>query len=82
MPSCRYIALYAETERSQALSLAPKAQLELRARVTRLRQLTEVRTAQKNQRRLVSVAAFEKSSEQMLGFLAQQIAELEQSISD
>jgi transposase len=41
------IAWYAETKQSQPLSLAPKAQLELRARVTRLRQLTEVRTAQK-----------------------------------
>ena len=62
------ITWYAETKGGQALSLAPKAQLELRARVTRLRQLTEVRTAQKNQRRLVSVAAIEKSFEQMLGF--------------
>ena len=76
------IAWYAETKQSQPLSLAPKAQLELRARVTRLRQLTEVRTAQKNQRRLVSLPAIEKSFEQMLGFLAQQIAELEQAISE
>src|SRR6202042_3762820 len=40
------IAWYAETKKSQPLCLAPKTQLELRARVTRLRQLTEMRTAQ------------------------------------
>jgi transposase len=76
------IAWYAETKQSQPLSLAPKGQLELRARVTRLRQLTAVRTAQKNQRRLVSLPAIEKSFEQMLGFLGQQIAELEHAISE
>ena len=43
-----------QTKKSQPLCLAPQTQLELRARVTRLRQLTEVRTAQLNQQRLVT----------------------------
>ncbi len=49
------IAWYAETKKSQPLCLAPQTQLELRALVTRLRQLTEVRTAQLNQQRLVTM---------------------------
>src|ERR1700727_2106731 len=47
------IAWYAETRKSPPQCLAPRTQLELRARVTRLRQLTEVRTAPLNQQRLV-----------------------------
>jgi transposase len=76
------IAWYAETKQSQPLSLAPQTQLELRARVTRLRQLTEVRTAQLNQRRLVSIPAIGKGFEQMLSFLDQQIEELEEAIRE
>ncbi len=56
------IAWYAQTRRSQPLCLAPPTQLELRARVTRLRQLTEVRTAQLNQQRLVTNEAVQKAS--------------------
>jgi transposase len=75
------IAWYAETKKSPALCLAPQTQLELRARVTRLRQLTEVRTAQLNQQRLVTNSAVQKGFGQMLAFLAQQIEELEQAIA-
>lgn len=75
------IAWYAETKKSQPLCLAPKTQLELRARVTRLRQLTEMRTAQLNQQRLVIDPAIQKGFRKMLKFLAQQIEELEQAIA-
>jgi transposase len=75
------IAWYAETRESQPLCLASKTQLELRARVTRLRQLTEVRTAQLNQQRLVIHPAVRKGFGKMLKFLAQQIEELEQAIA-
>jgi transposase len=75
------IAWYAETKNSQPLCLAPQTQLELRARVTRLRQLTEVRTAQLNQQRLVTNPAIQKSFREMLAFLAAQIKELEQAIA-
>ena len=48
------IAWYAEVKKSQPVCLAPHSQQHLRALVTRLRQLTEVRTAQLNQQRLVT----------------------------
>jgi transposase len=75
------IAWYAETKKCQPLCLAPKTQLELRARVTRLRQLTEMRTAQLNQKRLVTDPAIQKGFRKMLRFLAQQIKELEQAVA-
>ena len=75
------IAWYAQTRQSQPLCLAPPTQLELRARVTRLRQLTEVRTAQLNQQRLVTNPAIQNSFHQMLKFLATQIEELQQAIA-
>lgn len=75
------IAWYAQTKKSQPLCLAPQTQLQLRARVTRLRQLTEVRTAQLNQQRLVTNDAVQKGFRQMLTFLAEQIRELEQAIA-
>ncbi len=75
------IAWYAQTRKSQPLCLAPPTQIELRARVTRLRQLTEVRTAQLNQQRLVTNPAIQNSFRAMLTFLAEQITELEQAIA-
>jgi transposase len=75
------IAWYAETKKSQPLCLAPETQLELRARVTRLRQLTDVRTAQLNQQRLVTNSAVREGFAKMLAFLAAQIRELEQAIA-
>jgi transposase len=64
------IAWYAQTKRSQPLCLAPPTQLELRARVTRLRQ-----------QRLVTNDAVQKGFRAMLTFLAEQIRELEQNIA-
>jgi transposase len=75
------IAWYAETKKSQPVCLAAETQLELRARVTRLRQLTELRTAQLNQQRLVSNRAVQAGFKKMLTFLAKQIAELERAIT-
>ena len=75
------IAWYAETKKSQPLCLAPHTQLELRARVTRLRQLTEIRTAQLNQQRLVTNRAVADGFRQMLAFLAAQMEELEEAIA-
>ena len=75
------IAWYAETRKSPPQCLAPRTQLELRARVTRLRQLTEVRTAQLNQQRLVIHPDVQRGFRKMLKFLAQQIEQLEQAIA-
>jgi transposase len=75
------IAWYAEVKKSKALCLAPPSQQHLRALVTRLRQLTEVRTAQLNQRRLVTDRSVQASFTKMLAFLARQIGDLEQRIA-
>jgi transposase len=48
------IAWYAEVKQSQPVCLAPRTQQHLRALVTRLRQLTDIRTAQRNQQRLIT----------------------------
>jgi transposase len=75
------IAWYAEVKQCQPVCLAPQTQLELRARVVRLRQLTEVRTTQLNQQRLVINRAVQTTFREMLAFLAEQIADLEQAIA-
>ena len=75
------IAWYAEVKKSAPLCLLPASQQRLRALVTRLRQLTQVRTAQLNQARLVSDAIVEASFAEMLAFLAQQIGVLETAIA-
>jgi transposase len=75
------IAWYAEVKQSVPLTLAPATQQHLRALVTRLRQLIEVRTAQLNQQRLVTNRAVEASFAKMLAFLAKQIRDLEQKIA-
>ena len=48
------IAWYAEVKNSMPMCLSPASQQQLRALVTRLRQLTAVRTAQRNQQRLIT----------------------------
>jgi transposase len=75
------IAWYAETKKSPPMCLAPQTQIELRARVTRLRQLTELRTAQLNQQRLVTNRAVQAGFKKMLAFLDKQMTELEQAIA-
>lgn len=75
------IAWFAETKRSQPVCLSSPSQLQLRALVTRLRQLTQIRTAQLNQARLVTDPAVMALIEQLLALVARQIGELESSIA-
>ncbi len=75
------IAWYAEVKQSPPLGLAPASQQHLRALVTRLRQLTEIRTAQLNQQRLVTDAAVQASFAELLAVVAAQIGALEQNIA-
>jgi transposase len=75
------IAWFAEVKSSLPLALAPRSQQHLRALVTRLRQLTDLRTAQLNQQRLVTDGAVQKSFTQLLAAVARQIRQLEQRIA-
>lgn len=75
------IAWYAEVRQCSPVCLAPKNQLQLRAWVTRLRQLTEIRTAQLNQQRLVTERCVQASFTKLLALVARQIRDLEQRIA-
>ena len=75
------IAWFAETKNSPPVCLSSARQVQLRALVTRLRQLTEVRTAQKNQSRLVTDPAVVGLFERLLDVINVQIEELEISIA-
>jgi transposase len=75
------IAWYAEVKKSPPACLAPKSQQHLRALVTRLRQLTDIRTAQLNQQRLVTDRAVQASFKKLLAVLARQIHDLEKRIA-
>ncbi len=75
------IAWYAEVKKSPPACLAPRSQQHLRALVTRLRQLTEIRTAQLNQQRLVTDRAVQASFKKLLAVLARQIRDLEKRIA-
>jgi transposase len=75
------IAWYAEVKQSMPLRLAPHTQQHLRALVTRLRQLTAIRTAQLNQQRLITEPVVQASFEELLGVVARQIRTLEQQIA-
>jgi transposase len=76
------IAWFAEVKRSQPQSLSSTSQRQLRALVTRLRQLTQIRTAQRNQLRLVSSPAVLASFTELLALVARQIHELEAAIAE
>jgi transposase len=75
------IAWYAEVKECQAVAPPPASQQQLRALVTRLRQLTEVRTAQRNQARLVSDPAVLGLIEELQALVARQICVLEKAIA-
>jgi transposase len=75
------IAWYAEVKKSQPVCVAPENQQHLRALVTRLRQLTDVRSMQLNQQRLVTDRKVQASFKKLLALLGRQIGELEQSIA-
>jgi transposase len=75
------IGWYAEVKGAQPVCLAPENQQHLRALVTRLRQLTDVRSAQLNQQRLVTDRKVQASFKKLLALLTRQIGELEKSIA-
>jgi transposase len=75
------IAWFAEVKRAQPQALASASQQQLRALVCRLRQLTALRTAQRNQSRLVTDAVVLSSFDALLALLAAQIGELESAIA-
>jgi transposase len=75
------IAWYAEVKKSRPVCVAPESQQHLRALVTRLRQLTEMRAVQLNQQRLVTDRAVQASFKKLLAVLTRQIRELEQRIA-
>ena len=76
------IAWFAEVKRCRPQALSSAAQQTLRALVTRLRQLTEVHTAQHNQARLVTDPAVMASFTELLALLQQQIRRLETAIAE
>lgn len=75
------IAWYAQTKHIVACAPATPTQQCLQALVTRLRQLTELRTAQLNQRRLLSEGRVLAGFEEMLGLIARQVRALESDIA-
>lgn len=75
------IAWYAEVKKSAPLALASPTQQHLRALVTRLRQLTEIRTAQLNQQRLVTDRVVQHCFAKLLAEVARQIRDLEQRVA-
>ena len=75
------IAWYAETKRITAQPPAAQTQQQLTAWVTRLRQLTELRVAQANQRRLVTEAMVLASIDEVIALLAKQIRAIETEIA-
>jgi transposase len=76
------IAWFAEVKRSQPQSLQSASQQQLRALVCRLRQLTALRTAQRNESRLVTDAAVLSWFTELLEVVARQVQELESAIAE
>jgi len=76
------IAWYAEVKHIKAHPPAGATQLRLAALVTRLRQLTEARVVEFNQRRLVDDADVLASSEAMIAFLTREIRTFETRIAE
>jgi transposase len=75
------IAWFAEVKKSPPLQLTPASQQHLRALVTRLRQLTEIRTAQLNQQRLITDPAVQASFTELLSVVNRQVEELAAAIA-
>jgi transposase len=78
---CGVIAWFAAAKAVVPQPPAPEPQRRLTALVTRLRQLTELRTAQTNQRRLVTEDPVLRAFEELLALLARQIGSLETQIA-
>jgi len=75
------IAFFAEVKRAAPTPLSGPAHRQLRALATRLRQLTEVRTAQLNQQRLIADPRLRSGFDQLLGLIASQIDALAADIA-
>ena len=75
------IAWFAEVNRAQPSTLSQPGQQQLRALVTRLRQLTDLRTAQKNQQRLVDNPDVQASFTELLALLKRQIEDISEDIA-
>lgn len=78
---CGLIAWFTEVKRIVAQEPASDTQERLRALVTRLRQLTELSTAQKNQRRLVGEPQVQALIAELLAVIKRQSRELEKKIA-
>lgn len=79
---CGVIAWFAATRKCTATPL-PTAQLEhMKALVTRLRQLTELRAMQRNQRLLITDAVVLRSFQTLLAGVEEQIGALETRIAE
>ncbi len=76
------IAWFAAVKRIVPTAPASAEQARLKALVTRLRQLTDLQTAQRNQRLLVTEAAVLAGFEQLLAVVARQIRALEGGIAE
>ena len=76
------IAWYAETKRLKAVEPAGEAQQHVAALVTRLRQLTDLKTAQGNQRRLVTDPTVLETFTEVMTLLVRQIRSLEAQIAE
>lgn len=76
------IAWFAEINGAQPRTLSQPGQLELRALVTRLRQLTDLRTAQKNQQRLITAPRVQASFAELLAVLNRQMQTLADTIAE
>jgi transposase len=75
------IAWYAKTKGCVALKPSSAQQQQLKALVVRLRQLTEMKAAQQNQRRLIEDKGVLKSFRPLLKLIQQQIRELAEKIA-
>jgi transposase len=75
------IAWYAEVKRVRARAPAGETQQRLAAWVGRLRQLTELRVSQRNQRRLVSEPRVLASIDEIIAMLSRQVREFEARIA-
>jgi transposase len=76
------IAWFAQVKAPRPHTLSSPSRQKLRALVTRLRQLTCVHTAQKNQARLVGDPAVLASFTELIALLKQQMRQLETAISE
>jgi transposase len=75
------IAAFAAVKRVAPQEPAPETQQQLEALVTRLRQLTELRVAEKNRRRLVADGGVRASIGEVIALVSHQIRSLEAAVA-